>query len=390
MTNRNDGLASFMPLATPGSGVANNLANNQHHGGGTDVSFTEPSIPQLVLSPLFVDNLAKDFGLTAVQRNHVHTCAQLGSVNEGLTKADLSTRLFMLAVCYSESNEMRRAAERNNTENLAQLLEDLRVRLDDGYTFTRDQMRSIRSQAQDSIYEPTRTSFMSMHNDVLQKLRDNKGPTKLSNVFGNPSREKALASLVKKTCSSVRNSLRQDIRNSICGDTPSTLSTFTYTSASKFKRGGPGLSLDIGYTIHNAHLRRFAIENPSIIGVEDVVEDEDSNDDPGSSPAPASKKRKLNTAAHAGGRIPKGKDFWSQVDAFFATKIHEFGSKNLQSPGWKEYNSETIRRDEQRFPNDNQQREASPAVSSSESASGSNAPRNGPAAAASNLFQLLA
>lgn len=45
-----------------------------------------------------------------------------------------------------------------------------------------------------------------------QKLRDNKAAMKLGVVFGNPSREKSLFSVVKKTCSSVRNSFRQDVR----------------------------------------------------------------------------------------------------------------------------------------------------------------------------------
>ncbi|KAJ7633336.1 hypothetical protein DFH06DRAFT_910655, partial [Mycena polygramma] len=290
----------------------------------------------LVVSPLFVDNVAKEFGLTTVQRGQLHMCAQLGSVDGGLSKADLSTRLFQMGVFYAYVNETKRAAEQNSLENLPQLLEDLRIRLDDGYTFTKDQTRNIRAQAQDTIYEPTRTSFMMMHLDVLARLRDNKVATKLTGVFGNPSREKLLFSLVRRTCSSVRNSFRQDIRNSICGNSPAPLATFTYVTAMKFKRGGPGPALDVGYTVHNALLRRFAMENPAIIGVEEVeVEDDDGTEDY-SSPGPVSKKRKLQSTPtpHGGGRVPKGKDFWSKVDAFFTKKITEFGGKNLQSAGW--------------------------------------------------------
>ncbi|KAJ7832495.1 hypothetical protein B0H13DRAFT_1573118, partial [Mycena leptocephala] len=284
------------------------------------------NVPELVLSPLFIDNLAKDFDLSTLQRNRLHTCAQLGSVNGGLSKADLSTRLFHLAVFYSHANETKRTADQNSIENLTNLMEDLRVRLDEGYTFTKEQMRNIRTQAQDTIYEATRTSFMMMHTDVLQKLRENKVGIKLNGVFGNPSREKALVSIVKKTCSSVRNSFRQDLRSSICGDTPSTLAQFTFASATKFKRGGPGLSLDVSFTIHNALLVRFYLCHA-----------DESTEDFGSSPAPAQKKRKITVTGHGGGRIPKGKDFWSQADTFFARKINEFGGKNLQSAGWKEY-----------------------------------------------------
>jgi hypothetical protein len=95
---------------------------------------------------------------------------------------------------------------------------------------------------------------------------------KLSNVFDNPAREKTLASKVNRICSSVRNSYRQDVcmqlfysmwrliisqlRASICGNTVVSLAAFTYTSATKFKRGGPGEELDIAFTIHNAILVR--------------------------------------------------------------------------------------------------------------------------------------
>ncbi|KAK7039555.1 hypothetical protein R3P38DRAFT_2900373 [Favolaschia claudopus] len=307
--------------------------------------------PQPVVSTLFVDNVAKEFGLTVVQRGHLHTCAQLGSVNGGLSKADLSTRLFHMAVLFGFVNESKHDAQKNSIDNITQLLDDLRVRLDDTYTFTREQTRNIRAVAQDTIYEPTRTSFMRMHLDVLQKLRDDKTGTKLTAVFGNAAREKALASLVKRTCSSVRNSFRQDLRNSMCGDSTTPLAQLTYATAMKFKRGGAGVKLDVGYSVHNAILRRFAREHPTAIGVEELeVEEDDTAEEPASSPEPPSKKRRVSPSTNGGGRIAKGKDFWSMVDAFFTAKMTELGSKSLQSAGWKEYIQETLSMDEKYFP----------------------------------------
>jgi hypothetical protein len=121
-----------------------------------DFSAHEPNVPQLVVSQLFIDNVAREFGLPAAQRavptyilvlrrvdfGSVKTYSlipvKLGSVNGGLTKANLSTRLFQIGLFMAHANESRRAAEQNNIENIAQLLDDLRIRLDDGYTFTRD------------------------------------------------------------------------------------------------------------------------------------------------------------------------------------------------------------------------------------------------------------
>ncbi|KAJ7676314.1 hypothetical protein B0H14DRAFT_2423568, partial [Mycena olivaceomarginata] len=182
----------------------------------------------------------------------------------------LATRLYQLAIAFAHANEKKKANKDGSMADFTQLLEDLRTRLDDGYLFTKEQLRNIRTQAQDTIYEAARTSFMGMHTDVRQKLGDNKAALKLNGVFGNPSREKSLVSIVKRTCSSVRNSLRQDVpldspllrfENSICGDNTATLAAFTYSSATKFKRGGPGLSLDVGYSIHMALLVRCKTYN---------------------------------------------------------------------------------------------------------------------------------
>ncbi|KAJ7110367.1 hypothetical protein C8R43DRAFT_1139377 [Mycena crocata] len=320
-------------LSTPAfdfTGSANMAPSTPTPPGGNMV--TDPPIPELaVLSTLFIDNMAHSFGLNAVQRGHLHLCAQLGSFDGGLSKADLSTRLLTLAIMFDNANEQRALAERNSIETLTKLLDDLRIRLDDGYVFTKEQLRNIRMQVQDAIYEASRTSFMMLYTEIMKRLSDDKVNMKLTTVFGNPSREKALVAIVKRICSSVRNSLRQDLRNSICGDSPDSLAVFMYATAMKFKRGGAGSNLDVGFTVHNALLRRFARENPVAIGISEV-EDEDSTED------------------HGGGRIAKGKDFWSQVDAFFSRKITEYGSKNLQSSGWKAYTAETLALDEALFP----------------------------------------
>jgi len=80
------------------------------------------------------------------------------------------------------------------------------------------------------IYQPTRTNFITMNVDLMvcrviyrvrndhelsdsqqKHIRENHTSMGLSNVIGNPSREKTLASALKKTCSSVRNAFRQDV-----------------------------------------------------------------------------------------------------------------------------------------------------------------------------------
>ncbi|KAJ7603919.1 hypothetical protein FB45DRAFT_678943, partial [Roridomyces roridus] len=164
----------------------------------------------------------------------------------------LSTRIYQTALQFSHANDRKKAEKDSGLGQYSQLLEDLRIRLDEGYTFTSEQKKNIRVQVQDTIYEASRTSFREPNRGVSKKLTENKQSMKLSGVFGNPSREKALFVLVKRICSSVRNSLRQDIRNSI--EAAVNLPDFAYASATKFKRGGPGLNLPVGFTVHVALL----------------------------------------------------------------------------------------------------------------------------------------
>ena len=48
-------------------------------------------------------------------------------------------------------------------------------------------------------------------------IREHHTAMGLSNVIGNPARERVLASTLKKTCSSVRNAFRQDVRSMLLG-----------------------------------------------------------------------------------------------------------------------------------------------------------------------------
>ncbi|RDB20869.1 hypothetical protein Hypma_012041 [Hypsizygus marmoreus] len=307
-----------------------------------------------VISPRFVDRLANDFKLEPQQRTDLHTFVQLGSLGEGLSQADLATRIYIVAILHGQTAERKRAASEQGVGDLAGLFNDLKIRLDETFSFTKEQRGNIRGAAQDLIFQATRTAFVTMHIDLDRALREDKVSMKLTNVFGSPSREKMLASLIRKTCSSVRNSFRQDLRASICDETACSLSEFTYASATKYKTGGPGLNLEIGFTIHNALLRRFAVDNTSLLGVEEHEDDEEDIDlddtNPSSRPT---KKRKRSGQTHAGGRIAKGQDFWSQVDAFFVRMVSSFNSRNLTGPAWRDYVDQVLRNDDFLFPDPN-------------------------------------
>ncbi|KAJ6543256.1 hypothetical protein DFH09DRAFT_1322255 [Mycena vulgaris] len=280
-----------------------------------------------IIPPLYVDNLAKEFGLGEPDLRKLRGLVQVVTVTGGtITQSDLASRLYMTAIILSEAAERRRQEQQNAFPDLRAMMRDLKIRLGDGFALTSNQKRNIRGIAQDTIHEATRTAFFTMHVDVLSTLKATAQKLDLDNIFGVPVREKKLVSTLKKTCSSVRNAFRQDIRDSIEPGDFVTLDKFTYAMASKYKLGGGVGELSELFTVHAALLRRFAFDHPALLGIDKVVDEADDATSEGATPSPAKRKR---TAAKKGGRIPKGQDFWN--------------------PRWKVYIDQIIADDKSKF-----------------------------------------
>ncbi|KAF7975988.1 hypothetical protein HWV62_8146 [Athelia sp. TMB] len=275
------------------------------HGHQPTGSSFMPQAP--LIDMLTVDNLVKDFDLEPQQR------ANIGSADGLLGKSDLLTRLYMLIAMYSEAAERRRTIQSQGFENVKELFDDLKTRLEGTFSLTKPQMKYIRK---------------------------NHASMGLTNTLATPAREQHLASVCKKVSSSVRNAFRQDIRDSILHSKKKTsLSLFTYASAMKYRRGQFEEDMGVGYTIHNALLRRFGLDNVTLIELVAPANDDDDDSEliPDDSAATGSKRKQ-------GGRIPKGEDFWARVDAYFASHIESKGS-NLLDMRWKEHVSDIIQRD---------------------------------------------
>ena len=87
--------------------------------------------------------------------------------------------------------------------------------------------------------------------------------------------------------------------------------------------------------------RRFARENTNLLSCEEPEDkdDEDASNFGGDDAASLGKRKKLNTGKKShGGRVPKGEDWWSQVNKWFQQKRQEWGDL-LSSSQWKLYGS---------------------------------------------------
>lgn len=142
---------------------------------------------------------------------------------------DLKIRIIQQATSYQILN----AIESNRAEynKFTAVLEDVSIRLGKTFTLSRDQTVSVSLHAasrrdldgllqdqiiihsKDLIFDPERTSYMSMHLD-LQKLIQNKAAALgFSNVCGNPLREKVLLVACKEKASSARTQFRKYVRH---------------------------------------------------------------------------------------------------------------------------------------------------------------------------------
>ncbi|KAJ3832687.1 hypothetical protein F5878DRAFT_666338 [Lentinula raphanica] len=273
------------------------------------------------VTPLAVDNLAKDFGLDEEQRSILQTFLKFGKVGKGLPAADLLTRLYSNALIMHLENK-RPKDDENTAQTLRAMVNDLRIRLQT-FSLSSTQTKMIRLIAHDKMYDPLRTCYTDVGKDVFAHLQSNAEQLGFSNVIGNPAHENALEARVNKACSSVRNQFRQHIIDSITKK-PISAADFTHNMNKIYCRpGGPDFNRQ-QILLRNVILRRFVYDNKQTIW----AAEEDDDADGEQPPEGATKKRKR------GGRVAKGQDFWSLVDAWYSEKKKDLGKK-LSDPRWK-------------------------------------------------------
>ncbi|KAJ7677010.1 hypothetical protein DFH06DRAFT_1317608 [Mycena polygramma] len=307
-----------------------------------------PSTP--VLSPVVVDTIARNFRLEPPQLALLRLFVGFGSLGAGLSPPDLATRVFMLAAQLGEAAKRQRAARAEEQERVdyRAIWRDLKIRLEETFCFTRMQKQNIRGIVQDVIYDGNRTKFLTMHVDVIEVLKDRQVLLSLENIFGVPGREKSLAQMTRRQCSSVRNAWRADVITSIDAENFVRLEDFVYTSATKYRLGGVGEDLPQIYTVHAALLRRFVFDHPTLKAAptEEEVPDSDVEYDAAEEQRP--KKKVKKTKQPKVGKLAKGEDFWGRVDEWFKEQIALRGT-SLTGPKWRSYVDELILDDKRKF-----------------------------------------
>ncbi|KAG6826286.1 hypothetical protein H0H92_000435 [Tricholoma furcatifolium] len=290
-------------------------------------SATPPPVSD-ILSSTFVDAVANRFGF-GDEEQEIRTCLH-DYIGAGLSKPFLASQVFHMAFQYRVMKNMFQASNHGSQK------------------------------------------LQSMFTD--KTLRETQEHCQLVHIFKNPNRERVLLSAIKTQCRVSKNALREMLRDSVIGDSTSTLDDFCHMAANRFKRGGAGFGVGAIERARMSVLRRFTHEHPHLVNVLSLEDERSPTPGPGrsrtSTPRPESRadtpvtdsteaniarplKRK-RTDGYAGGRPQKGHDYWSAVDSWFKVKLSDWGS-NWGTPQWQEYMAATIQWDASQFPPDEQE-----------------------------------
>ncbi|KAE9385472.1 hypothetical protein BT96DRAFT_1007020 [Gymnopus androsaceus JB14] len=295
-----------------------------------------------IIRPLFIDNLAKEHNLTEKQRKNLHVMAKFASVDEGIAKPELLVKLYEMTLHFELYNNPKTIEDQNNTDTMRRMLRDLQIRMEQTFALTPNQNKTIRALAQDLIYDPLRTCYQDLSADVFDDIKKNAKQYGFDNVFGVPAYEKVLEKATVKHGSSVRNGFRQHLRDGMGKG----LSVVEFTGRMNkiyLRAGGPAHNRELILN-RNIILRNFIHQNPNAVWVDE--EGEPDIEEEFDQPATGTKKRKLKPAT--AGRVPKGQDFWSILDKWFAGKLEVLGKK-MTDVKWKEFIDECRRLDEVGF-----------------------------------------
>lgn len=245
-------------------------------------------------------------------------------------------------------------AQAVQNELLCLAIEELRARLHNTFALTSDQMKNIRVLCMQMLVQPNRVVYMELADAVFIEMQkpEVQASLGLTGALVTASQRQHVLSHVRKTCSSVRNSLRQETRDGAglhpkkMGDTKA-LAAFAVHIARKFHSGELESNLVADtraiFSIKLALLRAFAVDNAHLLAIQ---EDEDeAAQEPEHGQRVAGSRRKASV-----GRVKKGEDFWSKVEVHFAMLAQVHGGFKFETESWDVYIKSVIEKDAARIP----------------------------------------
>ncbi|KAL0568671.1 hypothetical protein V5O48_013312 [Marasmius crinis-equi] len=285
----------------------------------------------LLISRLQVDSLCKDYELTEDQSECLYNMSFLASNSGGpgeITVPQLAIQLMATAVTFSCWN--RRFEEDQETEDMHRLMKKMELRLDENSNLSRDQNRLLQLAGGTLVYNPARTSYCNLGEDLYAHVEANNATLGLAEFFDTPARARSLANSCDSMARSVRNALKLVLVNSLLHN--KSLDQVTAELNKTYAGGNVGYN-EYAVRFRNALLRRVLIENPVLfLGFV-----------PGETLAESRKR-----ARATGARLLHKHDYWAVVDRWYEEKLKSWGTDMTQGE-WKQFIDETLRKENEGY-----------------------------------------
>ncbi|KAK0435420.1 hypothetical protein EV421DRAFT_1740291 [Armillaria borealis] len=288
------------PVTPPSNGTTLDIADNSSQVLRTLLAAPIPVLARssgTVVQHEFVSNLAQKFKLNERFMANLHLFNKLGSNPEALlSKADLSTHLYMLGSMYhlhTLSHHDTSEGEMNTSPEIKGMLTQVVEHIQDGpWEVNKTLMTSVRSLCQEFLYNPQRTNYKDLWKDIMAHLCKYQDKYKLTKVFGNAAHEQKLTTAVRRQSSHARSTMRTDVINSIGSSKFLTLLEFTAATARNSGKDSDG-----------------AADSDS--------SDDDQLDGPARKHARAADGKAVATS--------HGNDFWALMQAYLGQEIARHG-----------------------------------------------------------------
>ncbi|KAJ8073540.1 hypothetical protein PM082_011816 [Marasmius tenuissimus] len=313
---------------------------------------------------LRLEEMARDSELTERQRKRVVTVASVSPTVWITISSDTEPIMvkvpsmlgedvpqsitLMIAMSMASYFEDLNESKKNDKElgGFQAVLKEMNSTLEKNFRFNSDQDADIRALLRYQVWDPYRLNHREgLEESVLKYIVKNADALGFAHVAKRPHRVLLLRKEIGEKARQVRNTLRQQVRDSVDIQKVVPLQTFVSQLGPKYVYPGAEGYTSNAVTLKMVMMRHFVVNNPDIVWA-----DEESAHSPEADGEPVQKRaKKTNNTKAAGGRVVKGQDFWSLFDRFMNDKVKELGHK-IAEPQWRSYIAELCEADRTQFP----------------------------------------
>ncbi|KAH9083756.1 hypothetical protein EDB83DRAFT_2309676 [Lactarius deliciosus] len=298
------------------------------------------------ISTAFIEAVAQSMGFSVTDEDYRNNLHSIPKIVPGMAKGHMQLAVYQTGLMYAILKECRAISEACRSD--CAIMSDVHTHLEETFAFTPEQKVNIHLVSGELLLDPNRVRYTQMSIDIEIRIRERQRDLHFLHIFGNLAHQRLLGTMIRRTCSSLRNTYQEMLRDSIFGHNTLTLDDFVINLTNWFPSSLPSqVLLGHSFIVHVALLTERAktkikkmMRRPQAQAEAKALNQTAML---GTTSQRNGKKRK-----RTGNSLPhlKGNDFWSMVEKWFASRmqLNQYGLHGLHLDGQK-----TLQRDHERF-----------------------------------------